>query len=67
VDLGADVPAARIVGAVREHRASMVGLSVHLTRMVGQLPVVIEELADPGVRSQTRIVIGGACTTPELA
>jgi methanogenic corrinoid protein MtbC1 len=67
VDLGVDVPASRIVSAVRKHNAGILGLSVLLTTMVGQLQVVVEELTEAGLRSQTRIVIGGACTTPELA
>lgn len=67
VDLGVDVPASRIVSAMRAHRAGILGLSVLLTTMVGQLGAVVEELTEAGLRSQTRIVIGGACTTPELA
>jgi 5-methyltetrahydrofolate--homocysteine methyltransferase len=67
VDLGVDVPASRIVDAVREHQAAILGLSVLLTTMVAQLQVVVDELTEAGLRAQTRIVIGGACTTPELA
>ncbi len=67
VDLGVDVPAARIVEAVRAHQADIVGLSVLLTTMVGQLQAVVEELIEAGLRSQVKVVIGGACTTPELA
>ena len=67
VDLGVDVPASRIVDAVRDHRAAILGLSVLLTTMVSQLGLVVEELTEAGLRSQTRIVVGGACTTPELA
>jgi 5-methyltetrahydrofolate--homocysteine methyltransferase len=67
VDLGVDVPASRIVSAVRDHRANLLGLSVLLTTMVGQLQVVVDEITEAGLRAQTRIVIGGACTTPELA
>ena len=67
VDLGVDVPASRIVDAVRKHQAGILGLSVLLTTMVAQLQVVVDELTEAGLRAQTRIVIGGACTTPELA
>jgi 5-methyltetrahydrofolate--homocysteine methyltransferase len=67
VDLGVDVPASRIVSAVREHEAGILGLSVLLTTMVGQLQVVVEEITEAGLRSQTRIIVGGACTTPGLA
>lgn len=67
VDLGVDVPASRIVSAVRDHRAAILGLSVLLTTMVGQLQIAVDELTEAGLRAQTRIVIGGACTTPQLA
>jgi len=67
VDLGVDVPSARIVEAVREQRASVVGLSVLLTPMVGQVQTVVEELTEAGLRSKVKVVIGGACTTPGLA
>ena len=67
VDLGTDVPAARIVEAVQQHGAGVVALSVLLTPMVGQLQTVVEAFTEAGKRSQVKIVIGGACTTPRLA
>ncbi len=67
VDLGTDVPAARIVEAVQQHGAGVVALSVLLTPMVGQLRTVVEAFTEAGKRSQVKIVIGGACTTPRLA
>jgi len=67
VDLGVDVPAARIVQAVRAHQARIVGLSVLLTTMVGQLQTVVDELIEAGLRSQVKVIVGGACTTPRLA
>jgi 5-methyltetrahydrofolate--homocysteine methyltransferase len=67
VDLGVDVTAERIVQAVREEHADLVGLSVLLTTMVGQIQTVVEELTESGLRSQVKVIIGGACTTPELA
>lgn len=67
VDLGVDVPASRVVEAVRTHNADVVGLSVLLTTMVGQLQAAVEELTEAGLRSRVKVIIGGACTTPELA
>jgi 5-methyltetrahydrofolate--homocysteine methyltransferase len=67
VDLGADVPAAPIVEAARRYQAGVVALSVLLTPMVGQLQTTIEALEEAGLRSQVKVVIGGACTTPRLA
>jgi 5-methyltetrahydrofolate--homocysteine methyltransferase len=67
IDLGVDVPAARIAEAARTYAAHVVGLSVLLTTMVGQVQAVIEELTEAGLRTQVKVIIGGACTTPELA
>ena len=67
IDLGTDVPAARIVEAVRAYGAGVVGLSVLLTPMVGQLRAVVEALTETGLRPQVKIIVGGACTTPRLA
>jgi methylmalonyl-CoA mutase cobalamin-binding domain/chain len=67
VDLGVDVPAERIVQTARQHKAQVVGLSVLLTPMVGEIKNVIDGLSEAGLRSQVKVVIGGACTTPELA
>jgi len=67
VDLGVDAPAARVVEAVQAHRAGVVGLSVLLTPMVGQLRAVVEALTETGLRSRVKVIVGGACTTPRLA
>jgi len=66
VDLGVDVPAERVVEAVRANSAAAVGLSVLLTTMVGSIGEVVEALKESGLRDSVKIAIGGACTTPEL-
>ena len=67
VDLGVDVPATRVVEAVQAHQADIVGLSVLLTPMVGQLRAVVEALTEKGLRSRVKVIVGGACTTSCLA
>ena len=52
---------------MRQHGAGVVALSVLLTPMVGQLRTVVEAFTEAETRSQVKIVIGGACTTPRLA
>lgn len=66
VDLGVDVPAERVIEAVRRHRARAVGLSVLLTPMVASIASVVSGLTEAGLRDQVKIAIGGACTTEEL-
>ncbi len=66
VDLGADVPPEAFVEAVREHDATVVGVSALLTTTMGGLRDVVDAVrsADlPGVR----IVVGGAPVTAEFA
>jgi 5-methyltetrahydrofolate--homocysteine methyltransferase len=67
IDLGSNVASQRIVEAVRQHRAKIVGLSMLLTPMVVSLRSTVEELARAGLRDQVKVIIGGACTTPGLA
>jgi len=67
VDLGTDVEPERFVRAVREKRASFVGLSALLTTTMPEMKAVIDALRDAGLRSGLRIVIGGAPVTREYA
>lgn len=60
VDLGVNVPAARFVEAVREHRPAVVGMSAFLTTTMPQIGRTIEAFRDAGVRDGVRIIIGGA-------
>jgi 5-methyltetrahydrofolate--homocysteine methyltransferase len=65
VDLGVNVPAGRFAEAAVEHRAHIVGLSALLTTTMPNMRGAVEAVraASPG----TRVVIGGAPTTPEFA
>ncbi len=66
-DLGRDVSAAKFVEAVSELRPRIVGLSALLTTtMMGQ-KAVIDALKEAGVRSQVKVIIGGAPVTSDWA
>jgi len=67
IDLGSDVAPQRIVDAVRANAAKIVGLSMLLTPMIVSLRSTVEEITRAGLRQQVKIIIGGACTTPDLA
>jgi 5-methyltetrahydrofolate--homocysteine methyltransferase len=60
VDLGVNVPAARFVEAVREHRPAVVGMSAFLTTTMPQVGRTIAAIRDAGLRDGVRIIIGGA-------
>ena len=65
IDLGKDVPPERVLQAVRETGAPLVGLSALMTTTVGAMEETITLLhrEAPG----TRIVVGGAVLNPEYA
>lgn len=67
VDLGVDVPAGELVKAVRDNDAAVVGISVLLTPMVGELSKTVKAFESAGLRDKVKIIIGGACTSESLA
>ena len=60
VDLGVNVPAARFVEAIAEHRPAVVGMSAFLTTTAPQVGRTIEAIRAAGLRDGVRIIIGGA-------
>jgi 5-methyltetrahydrofolate--homocysteine methyltransferase len=67
IDLGVDVPADRIVAAVKEHNAPFLGLSALLTTTMRNMKEVIEQLQGEGLKDKVKVCIGGAPTSDEFA
>ncbi len=67
VDLGVDVPAQKFVEAAREREGTVVALSALLTTTMTMMKAVIEALEKAGVRTQTKVMIGGAPITQQYA
>jgi methanogenic corrinoid protein MtbC1 len=67
VDLGTDVATEKFVAAVRDERATFVGLSALLTTTMPEMKTIVVALEDAGLRSGVRVVIGGAPVTREYA
>ena len=67
IDLGIDVPAGKIVDAVRVHKPEILGLSALLTLTMLKMGEVINALKEAGLRDQVKVIIGGASVTPEFA
>ncbi|NLX84803.1 MAG: dihydropteroate synthase [Synergistaceae bacterium] len=65
IDLGKDVPPERVVAAVKEHGAEIVGLSALMTTTVTSMKDTIDLLRKecPGVT----VIVGGAVLTESLA
>jgi len=66
-DLGKNVPTEKIVDAVKELRPRFVGLSALLTTTMPEQQVVIEALEEAGLRSDVKVLVGGAPVTQEWA
>lgn len=67
IDLGIDVPAARIVEAAEEEGAGLVGLSALLNTTMTNMGDVVRELEQKGLRDQVKVMIGGAPTSDDFA
>ena len=65
IDLGKNVPAARIVEQATHHQVDAVGLSALMTTTLNQMEVTIEQLRDAGVRVFT--MVGGAVVSQDYA
>ena len=67
IDLGVDVTPDKFVAAVKERGADVVALSALLTTTMPSMKTTIEGLKEAGVRSQVKVIIGGAPVTAKYA
>ncbi len=67
IDLGVNVPASTFVAAIDEHQPDAVGLSAFLTTTMTELATTIDAITESGLRSDIRILVGGAPVNQEYA
>jgi len=67
VDLGIDLEPAAFVEAIKEHKASLFGMSALLTTTMPKMSETINAINEAGIRDQVKIMIGGAPVTAEFA
>jgi len=67
VDLGTDVPPEKFVQAAKDNRAQIVGMSTLLTTTMLGMKDVIAALERAEVRSQVKVMVGGAPVTQSFA
>ena len=60
VDLGRDVPIARLVDAVREEKPQILALSTLMSTSMAHMGTLIEELKKAGLRDSVKVIVGGA-------
>ncbi len=68
IDLGIDVPAEKFVEAVKANPdCKVVGVSALLTTTMEAMRVTVKALIDAGLKSQVKIMVGGAPITQAFA
>lgn len=67
IDLGHDITPDTFVQALREHRPVALALSTLLTTTMGAMGDTIEAITRAGLRTHTRIMVGGAAVQQEFA
>jgi 5-methyltetrahydrofolate--homocysteine methyltransferase len=67
VDLGVDASPEKIVNAVKEHDADIVGMSAMLTTTMLSMKKTVEALKENGLYDNVKVMIGGAPVTVNYA
>jgi len=67
VDLGTDVSAEQFVGAVKEHKPNVVGMSALLSTTMYMMKDVIEAIDKEGLHASVKIMVGGAPLNDDYA
>lgn len=67
IDLGIDVPTEVFINKVKELKPDIVGLSALLTATMNEQRKIIEKLAENGLRTKVKVIVGGAPITPQWA
>jgi 5-methyltetrahydrofolate--homocysteine methyltransferase len=66
VDLGTDTSADKFIGAAREHKARIVGMSALLTTTMVYMKTVVQKFKEAGL-GEVRVCVGGAPVSPDYA
>jgi 5-methyltetrahydrofolate--homocysteine methyltransferase len=60
INLGNNVDAAKFLGAIKQHKANLLGMSALLTTTMPYMATVIERLKAEGLRDRIKVLVGGA-------
>ncbi len=67
IDLGTNVETARFLSAVKENKATILGMSALLTTTMPVMKDVIDLLVQNNLRDQVKVLVGGAPVSEEYA
>jgi len=66
-DVGIDVPPEKFIEAIKSKNAHILALSALLTTTMPEMKNIIDSLHHAGVRSQVKVIVGGAPVTRSFA
>ena len=66
-DLGKDVPIAAFIKKAQEYKADFIAVSALMTTTMYNMPRLIRDLTDMGLRDLFKVIVGGAPVLPEWA
>jgi len=67
VDIGIDKEPQVFVDAIKEHNATLIGMSALLTTTMPKMGETINAIKEAGIRDQVKILVGGAPITASFA
>ncbi len=67
IDLGIDAPAEKFIEAVKSANPNILAISTLLSTTLPEMKKIIEALTQSGLRSQAKVIVGGAPVTQEFA
>jgi len=67
INLGVNVDADKFIAAIRQHNATLLGMSALLTTTMPYMARVIERLEQEGLRERVKVLVGGAPLNPAFA
>ncbi len=67
IDLGVDVSPEKFISTASGNGAKIIGMSALLTTTMLNMKTVVENLRDQGIRSDFKVIIGGAPVTQKFA
>lgn len=67
IDLGIDVPADRFIESIRMYKPDIIAMSALLSTTMLTMETVIRQISAQGLRSQVKIMIGGAVVNQRFA
>jgi 5-methyltetrahydrofolate--homocysteine methyltransferase len=66
-DLGTDVSAEKFIAAIHAHQPEIIAMSALLTTTMPNMVATIQALNEAGLRSQVKVMVGGAPVTENYA